>query len=89
MFKAVSYDRVFETVRRKGKYAPEIEKAHEFNSSEHRTLVFEYDNKREAENARAVLIRYFRQAKINLTARVANHMFVVIERLDSYADDAV
>ena len=79
MFKAIQYDATF-TVRKRKKYTPEFEAIHEFNGSTYKNVAFEYDTEREAINARVVLHRYVREAKMGLTVRQTNRKFVVVEK---------
>ena len=66
----------------KGAYAEEINAIHDFLASQNETMRLEYDSRRSALNARAMLIRYTKNQPIYIAQR---NNYVWIARVDKEA----
>ena len=79
MFKELRFD-VVGAVSRTDKYDGEWEAIHQFNSSEHKNMVIEYDSEKDARNAMAFLVRLAKAENLQLTFRTVRRTSIVVTR---------
>ena len=78
MYKSIAYDR--RMLRRRGRHAMEFEALHDFITSEHENMIFEYVNHSEANVAANAIKREIKNERMPLDAYIAEHIHVVVVR---------
>lgn len=81
MFKELRFD-VVGAVNRTEKYDGEWEAIHQFNASEHKNMVFDYDSEREAESAYAFLAKLIKKENIPLKLQSFRKTSLLVTRID-------
>ena len=79
MFKDLRFD-VVGAVLRTEKYDGEWEAIHQFNSSEHKNMVLEYDSERDAKNAINFLNRLAKSENLQLQFRLFRKTSILVTR---------
>lgn len=82
MFKELKFDAEVGAIRRHDKYDKEWDAVHQFNGSEHKNMVLEYDSEREAIYASAFLHRMFERENISATAGIFRKTNVIVTKLE-------
>lgn len=79
MFKELRFD-VVGAVLRNEKYDGEWEAIHQFNASEHKNMVLEYDSDRDARNAFNFLNRLVKSENIHLKFKLFRKTNILVTR---------
>ena len=79
MFKELRFD-VVGAVSKTDKYDGEREAIHQFNSSEHKNMVFDYDTDREARNATQWIVKAVEKEKMPLKVSLLRKKSVLIKK---------
>lgn len=79
MFRELRFD-VVGPVNRRSKYDAEWEAVHQFLSSDHKNMVLDYDNSRDANNARLYFIRLVKAEKLPVVVGVFRSKSVVVKK---------
>lgn len=80
MFKELRFD-VVGAVKRTDKYDGEYEAIHQFNSSDHKNMVIDYDSARDASNACQWIRKMIKAEKVAVKATVFRKNSVLITRI--------
>jgi hypothetical protein len=81
MFKELRFD-VVGAVRRTEKYDGEWEAIHQFNASEHKNMVFDYDSEREAKSAYSFLTNLVKKENIPIKFQLYRKTSLLVTRID-------
>lgn len=81
MHKEVRFNVKTGNIKFANKYKPEYDAIHEFNASEHKNMLLEYDNERETKNAIAYIgKRIIKEERLPLIANIMGGTNVLISR---------
>ena len=79
MFKELRFD-VVGAIVTTDKYDKEWEAIHQFNASEHKNMVFDYDSERDAKNVANFLYRHAKAENLPLKFKLLNKKSVFVTR---------
>ena len=85
MFKELRFD-VVGAIVTTDKYDKEWEAIHQFNASEHKNMVLEYDTEREAKNAVGFLSRLVKTENLRLKFRLFRKTGILVTRTNNEQD---
>ncbi|MBQ4145298.1 MAG: hypothetical protein IJD36_01600 [Clostridia bacterium] len=80
MFEKIAFDVRIGAIKRKEKYDAEWDAVHQFISSEHKNMIFEYSGKVDARNAAGWLNRLIRDERLPIDVHVYKINKVLVER---------
>lgn len=85
MFKELRFD-VVGAIVTTDKYDKEWEAIHQFNASEHKNMILEYDSERDAKNAVAFLSRLVKTENLQLKCRMFRKTGILVTRTNEEED---
>ena len=85
MFKELRFD-VVGAIVTTDKYDKEWEAIHQFNASEHKNMILEYDSERDAKNAVAFLSRLVKTENLQLKCQTFRKTGILVTRTNAEKD---
>ena len=80
MFEKITFDVRVGIIKRKEKYDAEYDAIHEFISSDHKNVIFEYSDKVDARNAAGWINRLVKEERLPIETHIYKINKVLIER---------